>query len=202
MHKMTIVKVKKITVALGQTGSKFGGTHKGCGETFAVIKQQNGPEPIFVAGGAGANMGEKNYRQSILRKNLNENDWTVSSGPQKFISNESNDGYCGGARFSESPNVGALMADSVLPQTYTQGLTGGQGKYLGDLRKIPWRFVCYYKNWHWYYEAGGEFTGGSTRVRDGSHCAGSGGGLFSVDKDAAFDHFFVECGKCKIQFVK
>ena len=170
-----------------------------------VIEQQNGPEAIFVAGGAGAATGEMNYHQASLHRNSIGNERTGSSGIQRFISFNRKNVYCAGAGFSESPNVGALMIGSVPPQTYAQGLRGGQGQSQdGDLREggFGGGGACYYKNACWYFGAGGGFTGGSTRVRDVFNCDGGGGGSFSIDEDAAFDHFFVEYGKCKIEFIK
>ena len=99
-----------------------------------------------------------------------------------------------------------MVADSVPPQSYAQGLKGGKGKGKdGSLREggFGGGGACYYRNGKCYFGAGGGFTGGSTKIRDGSSedCDGGGGGSFSIDKNATFDHVYVEYGKCKIEFL-
>ena len=49
-----------------------------------------------------------------------------------------------------------------------------------------------------YCGAGSGFTGGSTKIdEDGRHWLG-GGGSFSADPNAKFEHNYVEYGSCKI----
>ena len=55
---------QKVTVALGQRGD---GHYTGCGGSFVVIEKQNGPEPMFVAGGGGPWFKESVPPQSYAR---------------------------------------------------------------------------------------------------------------------------------------
>ena len=171
-----------------------------------MIEKENGPDPIFVVGGAAAERGDPNYGEASLRQNGKENDRIGSSGLQSFLPDDENTVYCAGAGFHEGPVVGELVADSVPPQSYAQGLKGGKGKKSdGDIEEggFGGGGANYYRNNRWYYGAGGGFTGGSTKIRDGSsHCCdGGGGGSFSIDQNATFDHFNVKYGKCKIEFL-
>ena len=171
-----------------------------------MIENENGPDPIFVAGGAAAWTGDPNYRNASLRQNGNGNDRIGSSGLQSFLPNDENNIYCAGAGFHEGPNVGELVADSVPPQSYAQGLKGGKGKgYDGGLREggFGGGGAYYNRNGKFYHGAGGGFTGGSTKIRDGSSntCDGGGGGSFSIDQNATFDLVHVVHGKCKIEFL-
>ena len=81
----------------------------------------------------------------------------------------------------------------------------GKGKDSGSLQEggFGGGGALYYRNRKVYYGAGGGFTGGSTRVRDYRSCEGGGGGSFSIDKNATFDHHHVDVtyGKCKIEFI-
>ena len=58
-----------------------------------------------------------------------------------------------------------------------------------------------------YFGCGGGYTGGSSRIRDVSYnhdvtyCYGGGGGSFTVDPNAIFDHKFKNFGKCTIKFL-
>ena len=91
------------------------------------------------------------------------------------------------------------MPASVPPQTYLQGLKGGKGKDIfGKLQEGGFGDggALYCENGKIYYGGGGGFSGGSTRFREAG-----GGGSFSIDKNATFDHVCVEYGKCKIEFI-
>ena len=55
---------QKVTVALGQRGYHDA---NGCGGSFVVIEKQNGPDPIFVAGGGGPWVSEFVPPQSYAR---------------------------------------------------------------------------------------------------------------------------------------
>lgn len=199
---------QKLTVALGQRGS---GNSSGCGGSFAVIEMKNGPVPIFIAGGAAAfDYTDSNYTKASLRLNGHGNDRIGSSGQQSFLPNDQNNFYCAGAGFHEGPNVGELVADSVPPQSYAQGLKGGRGKDRGRYHQADLREggfggggAHYYRNGNHYRGAGGGFTGGSTKISDGSSqfCDGGGAGSYSIDRNATFDHVYVEYGKCKIKFL-
>ena len=50
-----------------------------------------------------------------------------------------------------------------------------------------------------YNGAGGGFTGGSTKVHYDMCPGGGGGGSYSADPDAIFDHIYVGYGHCKIK---
>ena len=100
-----------------------------------------------------------------------------------------------------------MVADSVPPQSYAQGLKGGKGKDSGgDIEEggFGGGGANYYRNNRWYYGAGGGFTGGSTKVRDGSseYCDGGGAGSFLIDQSGTIDHVHVRYGQCKIEFLK
>ena len=174
-----------------------------------MIEKQNGPEPIFVAGGAAANApyGDSNYpkrQKASLRQHGNENDRIGSSGIQSFFRNDQKNFYCAGAGFHEGPNVGELVNDSIPPQSYSQGLKGGKGKYSSESVSeggFGGGGALYVRNRRCYYGAGGGFTGGSTNLRTESSVYCDGGGSFSIDKNATFDHVPVEYGKCKIEFI-
>ena len=55
---------QKVTVALGQRGYHDA---NGCGGSFVVIEKQNGPDPIFVAGGGGPRVENLVQPQSYAR---------------------------------------------------------------------------------------------------------------------------------------
>ena len=190
-----------MTVALGQRGCN---DCNGCGGSFCVIEKQTGSDPIFVAGGAAANIGraDLNYRKASLNQTGNGNDQIGSSGFQSCFQNVQKNVYCAGAGFHEGPKVGVLMKDSVPPQNYAQGLKGGKGKDSGGglmIGGFGGGGTEYYKNGYYYWGAGGGFTGGSTKVQ-GNDCVGGGGGSFSIDKNAKFDHVIVGYGQCKIEY--
>ena len=98
------------------------------------------------------------------------------------------------------------MPAPVPPQSYAKGLKGGEGKYDGGGMSeggFGGGGALYYRNGRCYFGAGGGFTGGSTKIRDGSstYCDAGGGGCFSIDQNATFDHKWVHYGKCKIEFI-
>ena len=173
-----------------------------------MIKKENGQDPIFVAGGAaGRDVSYDRYsaKASLLQKG-NGNDRIGSSGLQSFWQNDEHNVYCAGAGFHEAPIVKKLVADSVPPKTYAQGLEGGKGKWSsGSL--VEGGFggggALYYRNEKFYWGAGGGYTGGSIEIHDGSsqYCKAGGGGSFSIDKNAKFDHVHAYYGKCKIEFL-
>ena len=188
---------------MGQRGS---GEFCGCGGSFAVIEKQNGPKPLFVAGGAAADRGDSNHAKASLRQSGNGNDRIGSSGIQSFFLDDQKNFYCAGAGFHEGPNVLGLVNSSVPPQSYAQGLKGGKGKYFNGIVSeggFGGGGAYYYRNEKNYWGAGGGFTGGSTKIRAGSSrsCDGGGGGSFSIDQNATFDHVYVQYGKCKIELI-
>ena len=128
---------------------------------------------------------------------------------QKFMVGEKNGVYSSGAGYHEAPRVSNLARGSALPKNYTDGLTGGKGvdeftgrvteggfgggggfyeKEIDGIRKT-------------YYGAGGGFTGGITKFyeTDPDKCWGGGGGSFSADPSAKFDHYYAQYGYCEIQ---
>ena len=202
---------QKITVSLGQRGSV---SESGCGGTF-VIKYENARVPIFVAGGAAADAGDSSFCKASLNKTAHGNNEVGSSGTQTNISENWHtiQVYCAGAGFIEPPRAGDVVRDSGPPENYSQGLEGGKGSFHGA--PIEGGFggggACYiFANYIFgkyqeinYFGAGGGFTGGSTRLNShtGLDCFGGGGGSYSSDKNAAFDHVFELYGKCKIEFI-
>ena len=168
-----------------------------------MIDKQNGPDPIFVAGGAAATFGDENFAKASLVQNGKGNNKIKTSGLQDFWPDDQKNIYSAGAGFLESPKVRELMKNSVPPQSYAQGLKGGIGKGYFDF-PMEGGFggggAEYLRNKKNYFGAGGGFTGGSTKVFGNNWCIAGGGGSFSVDKNATFDHVFVEYGKCKIEF--
>ena len=137
-----------------------------------------------------------------------------SSGTQTNIPGYwlDNQVYCAGAGFLDPPGVGNVARDSDPPENYSQGLRGGKGTFHGMPSEggFGGGGACYcfelpfgrYQEIN-YFGAGGGFTGGSTRLRtpSGLDCYGGGGGSYSCDKNAAFDHAFEVYGKCKIEFI-
>ena len=55
--------------------------------------------------------------------------------------------------------------------------------------------------WKTYMGAGGGYSGGNTKIDNDRWCYGGGGGSFSADPKAKFDHKHVEFGYCKIKKV-
>ena len=204
--KIRLERGEKITVALGQKGTR--GYGSGSGATFVVKETGNRPESLFIAAGAGCSYSDSNYGRASLAQTANGNKKIGSSGVQKFQNGELEDFYCAGAGFLEAPNVGRLHKRSEPPQSYSQGLLGGKG-YSYDGYELEGGFggggAAYdrYLNgqWKYYYGCGGGYTGGSSRIRDNQYCDGGGGGSFAADPNATFDHKSEQYGKCKIKFI-
>ena len=208
--KFELKKEQRITAALGQQGNYY---DCGSGGSFLVLESDEGPKPLLIAGGAGRawdrEFGRGNIKQAAVG---NENVGT--SGKQKFFDGDKEEVYCAGAGYYEAPRVSNLVDGCVAPKSYKEGLTGGQGSWWGQVveggfgggggcykRKVnPYgnqRKVNPYEK-H-YYGTGGGFTGGSTKVYDHAWCMGGGGGSFSADPKAKFDHKYVKYGYCIIR---
>ena len=56
----------------------------------------------------------------------------------------------------------------------------------------------YFRNGHDYHGAGGGYTGGGTKIYNDWNCDGGGGGSFSIDEEAQFDHAYEKFGKCTV----
>ena len=201
--KFELKEGQKITAALGQQGSNG---FCGSGGSFLVLESDEGPKPLLIAGGAGLaweddeEFGRGNIKQAAVG---NENVGT--SGKQKFFDGDKEDIYCGGAGYDEAPRVSNLAEGCVAPKSYKEGLTGGKGVHrYGDVMEGGFGgggggyFREVNGEWKFYCGAGGGFTGGSTKV-NGRRCWGGGGGSFSADPNAKFDHKYVEFGYCKIK---
>ena len=95
-----------------------------------MIENQNGPDPIFAAGGPGVYISQLygTYAQASLLYDENGNVGIGTSGRQVFFPNDEKNVYSAGAGFLEDPNVGELVEDCFPPQSYAQGLKGGRGK--------------------------------------------------------------------------
>ena len=201
--KIRLERGEKITVAIGQKYK--GNPYSGSGATFVVKETGNGPEPLFVAGGAGYSPNYS-YGRASLAQTTNGNEKIGSSGVQKFQNGEEEDFYCAGAGFLEAPKVGRLNEKSEPPQSFAQGLMGGKGYYSGELEGgFGGGGASFHRQlngeWKWYRGCGGGYTGGSSRIRDDQNCDGGGGGSFAADPNAKFDHKFEKFGKCKIEFM-
>ena len=199
--EVLLKKGEKITVALGQRG-----TNEWCGSGATFVVKENGisgSQPLFVA-------AETSYENSCetcgfiaeASQTAFENFEIGSSGVQEFFANDEKDIFCCGAGFLEEPKTGRLREDSVAPKSYKDGLIGGKGIFDGELTEggFGGGGACYYKNGHVYLGAGGGYTGGGTRI-NGDFCDGGGGGSFSIDKGAQFDHVYEEYGKCTITYL-
>ena len=204
--KIRLERGEKITVALGQQGK--GGWISASGATFVVKETGNGPEPLFVAAGAGYS-DDNNYGRASLAQTANGNEKIGSSGVQKFPNGEEEDFYCSGAGFLETPKVGRLNDKSEPPQSYSQGLMGGkgysydgnhelEGGFGGGGAKFDRKLNGKLK---FYEGCGGGYTGGSSRIRNDQNCDGGGGGSYAADSNATFGHKFEKFGKCKIEFL-
>ena len=205
-------KGQKITAALGQQGNDWS---CGSGGSFLVLESDEGPKPLLIAGGAGST-GVLNVDQEFARGNIKQaavgNENIGNSGKQEFIVGEREDIYCGGAGFDEAPRVTNLAKGCVAPKSYKEGLNGGKGVgWKGDVMEggFGGGGGHYYRivngSSKYYYGAGGGFTGGSTKVTKsiyGKVCCSGGGGSFSADPNAKFDHEYVEYGYCIIQRLK
>ena len=148
--------------------------------------------------------------------------WTINadqSGQNKSYGNFArftDDKICEGAGYSEAPikyPCSKLTPGCLPPKSYKDGLTGGRGK---SERDHSWHFCrvdsqggfgggggCNERmvdgEWITYQGAGGGFKGGSIAFWVDSQCEGGGGGSFSADPNAKFDHHYVEFGYCKIE---
>ena len=173
----------------------------------------NGPELLFVAAGAGCSWPDYNYGRASLAQTANGNENIGSSGLQVFQDGDVEDFFCAGAGFLAAPKVGRLHCRSEPPQSYSQGLMGGkgyanfdngyelEGGFGGGGASFIRVFDEVYGERIWYRGCGGGYTGGSTRIWDVEESEGGGGGSFSADPSATFDHKFEAYGKCKIEFL-
>ena len=198
--KFRLERGEKITVALGQI---YKGYFSGSGATFVVKETGNGPEPLFVAAGAGYSEDpDKNYGRGSLAQTAKGNETIGSSGVQKYQKGEEKDFYCAGAGFVEAPKVGRLNEKSEPPQSYSQGLMGGKGLNSSELEGgFGGGGASFVRQYKFYHGCGGGYTGGSSRIQDDDVCDGGGGGSFAADPNATFDHKWEEFGKCKIIFL-
>ena len=203
--ELGLEKGEKITVALGQRGSNW---TSGNGGTFVV--KENGtsdPQLLFVAGGAGFAYDNEDFSTACLSQSASGNDKIGTSGVQKFFADDENDFFCGGAGFLEGPVTDDLRKDCVAPKIYKDGLVGGFGiAEFGDSEGGfggggAYYGGAYYESGHEYYGAGGGYTGGGTQTYPDGKCDGGGGGSFSIDKEAKFDHVHEEYGKCIITYL-
>ena len=196
-------KGEKITVALGQRGS---GNSCGNGGTFVVKRDETStPKPLFVAAGSGSVCSlTKKFSKASLSKTAFGNYKIGSSGVQEFISNDDSDIFCGGAGFLEQPVTRRLREDSVAPKSYKDGLAGGKGRTRGgDFTEggFGGGGAWYNRNRHIYLGAGGGYTGGGTKIYNDEYCDGGGGGSFSIDDGARFDHAHRNYGKCTVTYL-
>ena len=189
---------QKITAVLGQQGS----SHLcGSGGSFVVLESDEGPKPLLIAGGAGCAEYDKEFGRGNIKQAAIGNENVGTSGTQKTIFYEWSNIYCAGAGFNKAPEVSTLAEGCMAPKSYKDGLTGGKGVWDGDMVEggfggggASFKKKGFNK---FYYGAGGGLTGGSTKV-DRMWCWGGGGGSYSADLNAKFDHKYVEYGYCKI----
>ena len=201
-------KGQKITAALGQQGINWLGSC-GSGGSFLVLESNEGPKPLLIAGGAGsAEVDDEDFARGNIKQAAVGNENVGTSGKQKKIGFfERNNIYCAGAGFEKAPEVSNLVEGCVAPKSYKEGLTGGKGVDVnGDVTEggFGGGGGHYYRKvngrWKFYDGAGGGFTGGSTKVgENGIYCGGGGGGSFTADPNAKFDHKYVEYGYCQIK---
>ena len=100
--------------------------------------------------------------------------------------------------------TGELREDSVAPKSYKDGLIGGKGRdEYGDLTEggFGGGGASYGRNGHAYFGAGGGYTGGGTKIYNDEYCDGGGGGSFSIDEEAQFDHAHEDYGKCTVTYL-
>ena len=194
-------KGQKVTAALGQQGNDW---RCGSGGSFLVLESDGGPNPLLIAGGAGHGWYKKFVRGNIKQAAFGNGN-IGTSGKQEFHEGDKQDVYCAGAGFYKAPRVSNLAEGCVAPKSYKEGLTGGKGVgSYGRVREGGFGGGGEYYNRKvngeakFYQGAGGGFTGGSSKV-DGIRCWGGGGGSFSADPKAIFDHHYVEYGYCKIK---
>ena len=205
--RFELKKGQKITAALGQQGSDY---CCGSGGSFLVLESDEGPKPLLIAGGAGYAFEDEEFGRGNIEKTAVGNENIGTSGKQKFFDGDKEDVYCAGAGYKKAPQVSNLADGCVAPKSYKDGLTGGKGVTssgrvveggFGGGGGSYWKTEVY-MNLACYYGAGGGFTGGSTKVGEGINdnwCWGGGGGSFSADPKAEFDHQYVEYGYCKIK---
>ena len=201
-------KGQRITAALGQRSKDALGTKSdgGCGGSFLVLESDQGQKPLLIAGGAGSAKDEE-FARGNINQAASGNEIVGTSGKQLFHDGEKEDIYCGGAGYYEAPRVSNLVEGCVAPKSYKDGLIGGKG--VGEFRRVTeggfgggggsYNRVVNGKS-KWYFGAGGGFTGGGTKVDEHQWgCMGGGGGSFSADRNAEFDHKYVKYGYCKIE---
>ena len=188
---------ERITVALGQRGSP---TDKGngCGGSFLVRETKDGPQPLLIAGGPGADESGQLGQAGSGNQNIG------SSGVQQYLEGDRPDFYCAGAGFLSAPRVQNLDERSKAPATYAQGLTGGTGiNYNGKIMEGGFGgggAHFYSASRKFYFGAGGGYTGGAHRRSD-RWMYGGGGGSFSTNRDAQFSHHQETTGSCKIELL-
>ena len=195
----------KITAALGQQGNSG---NCGSGGSFLVLESDEGPKPLLIAEGAGrADRDDKEFGRGNIKQAAVGNDNVGTSGKQRFFDGDKENIYCAGAGFYEAPRVSNLAKRCVAPKSYKDELTGGKGvEDWGDVSEGGFgggggdydRIINGELLEKDYWGAGGGFTGDSTKV-DGNNCYGGGGGSFSADPKAEFDHHYVEYGYCIIK---
>ena len=200
---------EKITVALGQRCE--GKYPSGSGATFVVKVTGHRKEALFVAAGAGNAQTDFDYGRASLAQTANGNENIGSSGIQEFQDGEKEDFFCAGGGFLEATKVGKLHDLSEPPQSFSQGLIGGRGYIYDfeDLCSLEGGFggggASFHRlldgDWKYHYGCRGGDTGGSSRIHNDKICDGGGGGSFSADPTATFDHKFELYGKCKIKFL-
>lgn len=209
-------KGQKITVALGQKGN----TKCGAGGTFVVLDEDENPKPLFVAAGAGYAY-DKNFAKGQFTQEASGNAVVGSYGRQQFISDEDRNRSvdCAGSGFNIGPDD-ALENEGPcqFSLSYPQGLTGGilydqESELMDKMGGFGGGGACYTAETlegekRVYFGAGGGYTGGGTqltrrgeRAPNATVCVGGGGGSFTIDPEAKFDHVYTEYGKCKIQLI-
>ena len=160
---------------------------------------------LFVAGGAGAASNDDFFfGKASLNQTASGNKKNGSSGNQKFIFRDEKDIFSGGAGVFKGPVSRGLRVGSVAPKSYKDGLIGGKGIDLNE-ELTEGGFggggAHYYKNGHNYCGAGGGYTGGGTKLSGYDSCNGGGGGSFSIDEEAKFDHVHENYAKCTVTYL-
>ena len=92
----------------------------------------------------------------------------------------------------------------MAPRSYKDGLVGGKGiDYDGELTEggFGGGGAYYVKNYYQYFGAGGGYTGAGTQMYSDEECDCGGGGSFSIDEVAQFDHVLEEYGKCTVTYI-
>ena len=127
-----------------------------------------------------------------------------------------------------APTIKNLAKGCEAPKTFKDGLTGGigvnssgqrsEGGFGGGgaeyWRSINEKYKYTQGKYKKYWGAGGGFSGGCTKtetipwgMENGEPCwiskvVGGGGGSFSADPNAKFDHHYVEYGYCEIKMME